>query len=421
MNKQLLTAGLIALGLGTAMADMGAPAPSVKDMEVAIDETNYVETAYKGVVLSGYVDAGYTYNMFGDGTTGIRGRSGTVDQNNKGDFSLHAVNLTLEKALSDANELQGGFKVSLMFGEDITAHAVSGTNLGGTGAGGNSSDFNVMEAFATFRIPYGNGIDIRAGKFNGYLGYEYNERHMNMNISYSPEFFGVTSFGVGVDAFYAFNDNVSFMQAITNGTNADSSTAVVNEFNDSYAITGLLMISNNDGNANINFGYFLGLDDASGFTSFASAPAGDRDILVLGHVNGTWLPKFANDKLTLGFSSTIGDGPTDGIGSNIDTTTTWVTTALYSKYQFTDLFSLAGRFTHTHASDNNFFAGTTTGSPSNDLFTYTLTAGFDLTENLLFRTEYRVDWMADGDDSISANTPDEGPAHTIAAQVVYTF
>ena len=50
----------------------GVSEKQVKELEKMIEDAGiYVETAKKGVVLSGYVDASYSYNMNGGGTDGI--------------------------------------------------------------------------------------------------------------------------------------------------------------------------------------------------------------------------------------------------------------------------------------------------------------------------------------------------------------
>ncbi|NJK91811.1 MAG: outer membrane beta-barrel protein, partial [Blastochloris sp.] len=100
---------------------------------------------------------------------------------------------------------------------------------------------------------------------------------------------------------------------------------------------------------------------------------------------------------------------------------TFASGSLYAKYQFTDIFSLAGRASYLHNSDegSTLLAATSpinSGRGTTDLWSYTLTAGFNLLENLLVRAEYRVDA---GNDVVGVNGDDL--AHTVAFQAVYTF
>src|ERR1043165_2518385 len=108
--------GLCILALSASVAVAGPdPVPSskdAKDLKKVIDDQGiYVETAQKGVVLSGYVDTSYTYQFgnaagpqstaFGDPTSEAVGRQ---FDNKNNDFNINAFKLTLEKALSDKNE-----------------------------------------------------------------------------------------------------------------------------------------------------------------------------------------------------------------------------------------------------------------------------------------------------------------------------
>ena len=67
MNKQIstiLSSALLAFVV-TSMAD-STPEASAQDTKKMV-QNNFVETAQKGIKLSGYVDAGYSYNFTGSG------------------------------------------------------------------------------------------------------------------------------------------------------------------------------------------------------------------------------------------------------------------------------------------------------------------------------------------------------------------
>lgn len=84
MNKQInaiLMATLLAFG-ATSMAD-STPEASAQDTKKMV-QNNFVETAQKGIKLSGYVDAGYSYNFAGSGNqSNINGRF-TEDTSQRG-------------------------------------------------------------------------------------------------------------------------------------------------------------------------------------------------------------------------------------------------------------------------------------------------------------------------------------------------
>ncbi len=394
MNKWIASLFAMALVAGVARADVGAPAPSAKDLEKVVEEVNYVETAKAGVVLSGYVDVGYIYNF--NGTNGGTRRGGN-DSRAKGDFNVNAVKLTLEKPLTDANEFQAGFRVDLMTGEDVT-----GTNGGFGGAvPGDGNSILVEQAYVAIRAPYGNGIDIKAGKFVTWLGYEVIERPANLNITYGNLFFNaIPLYHTGVSAEYAFNDIVDGGIAVTNGFNNDSSNFDIGNSEDGYSVMAKLNITNEGGNANFYNAIYYGFGNGS-------IGATNKDAFVWDSW-GNWAPTAFDDKLLLGFNVDLGTYDNQ----------TWWGAALYAKYQFTDIFSLAGRADYLHGDNEsgsfNVPGNNQGGFGNTDTWSYTLTAGFDLLENLLVRAEYRVDM--DNDFAIGSDL-----LHTVALQAVYTF
>lgn len=400
MNKWI--ASLFAVAVASpAMADVGAPV-TVKDLEKVVDNVNYVETAKTGVTLSGYVDVGYIYNFTGRDNIATRFNGAAAqDSQAEGDFNVNAVKLTLEKALPDANELAAGFRVDLMVGEDAAAFG------GNAGAGAlNGDSLFVEQAYVNLRLPYGNGIDLTLGKFVTWLGYEVIERPANLNITYGNLFQNmIPLYHTGIAADYAFNDIVSGGVAITNGYNNDTSVGFDND-NDGYGIMAKLDIVAPGGNANLYNAIFYSWDGSG-------AVLGAEDgATFIWDMWGNWSPRFADDKLLLGFNVDYGFAD---VATAPGTTEDWWGAALYAKYQFTDIFSLAGRADYIHSAGSTKFAGT--GGGSGDIWSWTLTAGFDLLENFVFRTEYRVDIG----DSITTAPGTGDAAHTFAAQAVYTF
>jgi hypothetical protein len=398
MNKWITSLFAVALTGSVAFADVAAPAVSEKDLTKIVDEAIYVETNTKGVVLSGYVDAGYMYGFGGNALA----NGGSAEKVPHGDFSLNAFKLTLEKGLSDKNEFQAGFRADVKLGEDA---ATMGGNNNATF--GSSDSINVDQAYVVVRAPIGNGLDITVGKFYSLLGYEVDDRPANLNITYGYDFVFVTTQQTGLKLYYPVNDIVELQLAVTNGSGLDTSSAGINGANsDGYGVSGTINVKAPGGNANIYNGFYASntADDGFGTNS------------ILWNVWGNWAPKFANDKLLLGFSSTLGDN--NSSGSPMENSTYW-TGSLYGKYQFTDIFSLAGRVSYLHFADagsNALNPGFSSSQASSDAFSYTLTAGFNLLENLLVRAEYRLDLY----DATGGDVSDE-TANTISAQVVYTF
>lgn len=403
MNKVI--AGLFAaalLGGVNVYADVAASAPAAKDLKNIVEEGPYVETSQKGIKLSGYIDAGYSYNFTGNGVAARIPNS--ADAGTYGDFNLNAVKLTLAKDLTDANELQGGFRVDLKLGEDVAGFATS--NTGSTG----SSDLLVQQAYVILRAPVGNGIDVKVGKFVSLLGYEGDDRPANLNISYGYDYFFVTTLQTGVVGAYKFNDVVDVQFGVTNGSGVDNNFGAFADTQDGVALTGSINVTAPGGNANIYNAFYYEVAGGA-INVFENEP------VFVWNTWGNWVPKFANDKLLLGFSQTLGvadDASGTAFFGVADNGNTWWTGSLYAKYQFTDIFSLAGRASYFHTNNQNLGASAV-GINNADLWSWTLTGGFDLAENLLLRAEYRVDF---GGDLTSAGGD---VAHLISTQVVYSF
>jgi len=421
--KKMIAGLFAALLMGSfVMADVGAPAPASKDLKKIVEEGPYVETSQKGITLSGYVDAGYIYNFAGRGSGNTAGgnlfmQRPATEEDNRGDFDLNAMKLALEKPLSDANELQAGFRVDLMMGEDVSS--VGGTNT----TGGLSDDLFLEQAYVQFRLPYGNGIDFKVGKFATILGYEVVERPVNMNITYGNIFSCFNPvWHTGVLSSYQVNDIVDLKLGITNGQNVDN--GVGNDSEDNAAILAAINITAPGENLNWYNAVMYSMN-GEGAGVWDDAPYVVYDTYI------NWTPKFAKDKLLLGVNFNVGNAHvttnTAGIGLDEPNTTTWWGAALYAKYKFTDMFSLANRIDYIHNDDSAMFGNDPApGVDDNeDIWSYTLTGSFDVIENMMLRTEYRLDWGKDltlnGTGGAADGTFSDGPVHTGAVQVVYSF
>jgi hypothetical protein len=405
------------LALQPAFADDSTtPAPTdpkdQKDLKKVIEDQgiNYVETAQKGITLSGYVDTSYTYQFAGAGEYGSTGQNpGTGPANthaplrqfdtSNNTFNINAVKIALEKALPDKNEWAAGFRIDTILGD-------SGLNFSGTKSNGNTnndSGLALEQALVKFRIPIGNGLDIYAGKFVTFLGYEVIESPANLNFSRGLLFTNLIPLThTGVYADYKFNNileaklgivdgwNNSTSPSVGNGTTPGSGTAGNNDSSTfGKAITGQLVINAPGGNANIDQSFIYSPDGEPGVVGSAgNAFVGVYDIW------GNWNPTFVKDNaLLLGFNGDLGS----------DQGTGFYGIAFYAQYKFTKVFSLAGRAEYIHddsapsgAAKFGAFAGAVgpnaNGSVgSQDDYAYTLTASFNMWDNLLTRIEYRID------------------------------
>jgi hypothetical protein len=399
-----------------------------KDLKKVIEDQGiYVETAKPGIVLSGYVDAGYSYNFAGDHA--VSTRFGT-DGNTTGrgsNFNLNAFKLALEKPLSTKNEWSAGFRADLIYGDDAQA-------LAGSGTAGSSNSFLLEQAFVQLNAPIGNGVQFKIGKFVTPLGYEVIERPANQNITYGNLFQNmIPLYHTGVLASYKVNDIVDVKGGVVNGQNNDQQ----NQFSafgggstdNGVGLLGTVNVTAPGGNANIQNGVFVSLNGANNqiVPGQSNATAWVYDIW------GQWKPKFTGDKLTLGFNGDLGEGTGSTI-PGFSTETTFGGAAVYAKYQFTKLFSLATRTDWMHTDNGGKFAPNSIIGTANDIYSFTATASFDIWENTLLRAEYRADYGSEGltpasiggdGDAIGGTTggltSSKGLANLVDLQVVYSF
>lgn len=412
---------LIYLGMAavTVQAMCRGSGPDPKELDRVVEQVHHVQASQPGIRLSGYVDAGYVYNFIGGNST-IATTGYAPDAQPRGDFNLNAVKLTLERPLGEGEGWQAGFRVDVMVGEDAAG-------FGGVGAEGTSDVVYVQQGYVAVRVPVGNGLEVQVGRIGSILGFEADERAANLNITGGLNAALDPGPAAGVLMTYPATERLTLMLGVNNGNGLSTSRGVnadlppeVFEARDGYAFNAGAGMSNAAGNVQTQLAVSYSPWGDEGFGQLENEP--------LWGVNwwGTWAPKCCEDKLLLAFNASYW-GANDfargaALGAAADDASNFMTVALYAKYQFTPVFSLAGRAEYTHTDDDQFLGvepGTAPVAGGSDFWGLTLTAGFNLLENVLVRTEYRFDW---GNDTVATgNTVFDDSAHTVAAQVVYSF
>ena len=438
--------GVLAAVASLSLAD-SAPEASAQDTKKMV-QNNFVETAQKGIKLSGYVDSGYSYNFTGSGNQDfVNGRFGS-DTAQRGDFNLYAAKIAIEKALTSENKAQAGFRTDIMLGEDATyfinrtAGQLSNTN-------NNSNSLFLEQAYVEIRAPVGNGWDFKVGKFVSILGYEVMERPANMNTTFGLLFNVMPLYYTGVLSSYKFDDYLDGKLGVVNGSNSDNNTTTNPNGGDGVALLAALNVTAPGGNANWsnNFQYSTGKDnntsvsskETSVNTSAPITPANVSCYFLFYNAWGNWAPKFANDRLLLAFNALLANKLGSAGNFNIPATgetsanvnTAWYGAGAYAKYQFNDWFSLCSRGEYLGSNNSSAFgnqgANVTTNATNghvtgNNLWEYTLTAGFNVIDNLLIRAEYRMDWGSNiYHTSNNAGAVSGGPVYYAGAEVVYSF
>jgi hypothetical protein len=353
--------------------------------------------------------------------------------------------------MTSENKAQAGFRVDVMIGEDAKYLANPAQTYSSTSLNNTQQDSNYLfleQAYVQLRAPVGNGWDFKVGKFASILGYEVMERPANMNITYGLLYNQFPFWYTGVLSSYKFDEYLDGKLGVANGANSDNNTTTSGG-SDGVALLAALNVTNPGGNANWshNFEYSTASENSTGNPTAGTTPGATNQNALPSNVGstsaaggawtiiynswGNWAPKFANDKLLLAFDSVLGNtagaNGTNGGATGANNTTWWGASA-YAKYQFNDWFSLCSR--------GEYFGGDNLNKINNDLgnnnqasglswWEYTITAGFNVIDNVLIRAEYRLDWgdnisgTSTGTNAGASNSG--GPAHYAGAEVVYSF
>ena len=213
-------------------------------------QNNFVETAQKGIKLSGYVDAGYSYNFNGQPQQVVAGREG-VDTAYKGDFNLYAVKIALEKALTSENKAQAGFRTDVMIGEDANylINRETGVSRSDNSENNDSNALFLEQAYVAIRAPVGNGWNFKVGKFVSILGYEVIERPSKHECYLRIALAAVPPLLHRRIVVLPFDDYVDAKIGVVNGSNSDNNTTT-SLSGDGCAVLAALNVTAPGGNAN---------------------------------------------------------------------------------------------------------------------------------------------------------------------------
>lgn len=210
-----------AIGVACALAMLAGAATVSAAEKIAPKTLEFLEAT----TISGYVQASYqhSWNAGGNqnatpGTPWAKDSPGVtparVFNNTRDSFNLDQAKVTLEKPIGDS-DFGAGYRVDLLFG--TTASMIHSTRANGSTFDlGNDGDLE--QAYVQLRIPVGNGLDVKFGKFVTLLGNEVIDAPPNWNYSRSYLFAcAAPRTHTGALMSYRFNDIVDAQLAVVNG------------------------------------------------------------------------------------------------------------------------------------------------------------------------------------------------------------
>jgi len=353
--------------------------------------------------ISGYVNTSAEWD-FGKGgdvsnTRGYSYSAGKGDQ-----FNLNVVDLNIEKAL-DESEWAAGYRAELWFGPDVTG---LGSQFSGTG------DVAIKQAYVALRTPVGNGIDWKIGVFDTIIGYEASNAGDNPNYTRSWGYSIEPTQHTGLLGSYRISDEIAVSAGLANTWNAPVNGH--DSGNNDWSQTIMASVSLT---APESFGFLQGGTLYGGFVhGKQSGVPTDQAVRTSYYLGATVPTPVENLKAGVAF-----DYLDLNRGNSTYNKSSSYALAGYVSFGATEKLTLHGRMDYLAVGgDGVSTAGASVGAfaPGDDILSTTVTADYQLWENVISRAELRWDHDLDknNDAMRSGTAADE---FTLAANFIYKF
>lgn len=356
------------------------------------------------VRLYAYLEMSYTWNLGGASRGGVNELR--VYDNLEG-FTFNLAEFSVKKDPSERYPV--GFGLVVTAGEDSQKNHSLGIfrDEDDVSPFRNTSHFDLQEAYLSVRIPVGNGLIVKAGKWVSLLGYEVIESPANLNFSRGYLFDLAGPFTqTGILVSYAITDWVTALAGVTTG----SDTSDDNNDRPSYG-AGFLFTPRKD--LTVSIGAIVGPEQNDNNTHI-------RWILdVVGVYTGI-------DKLTLAGEITGGkedhEATLAALNTRQDTDASWWGWGLWAAYDWTSHIRTALRQEYFKDAD-----GARTGLGSKlSLWSTTATFQYKIWRGLVTRLEYRHDQADERAfrqryDKTRTLVPTSRSMDTISLSAYYTF
>jgi Putative beta-barrel porin-2, OmpL-like. bbp2 len=360
------------------------------------------KTYREELMLWGYVENSYVFNL---GDAGRYRTNALRFYDADEGYTFNAAEISLRKDSTEPHPF--GFGLVVTGGVDSQKNHSLGIFRSlddGPPNFRNTPEIDLAEAYVSYRIPVGEGLTLKAGKWATLIGYEVYENPKNLNVSRSFLYtLGTPYFHTGLLASYPVASWLTVTAGFTNGwDNADNNNGYLRPTG-SFAFTPTKTLT-----ASVN--WLVGpeqnrnLDNGRHNTRYVV----DNTIIYTGI-----------DKLTLAVNFDIAGEerePTLVAAGVTDTHASWGGIAGYASYQWTEPFRTALRFGYFKDADG-VRNGVRPAGQSLNLFELTATAEYKIWRGLMARLEYRHDAA----DHKAFNVRNPGPAPTSSTQDTITI
>ncbi len=380
MKRVVIMVGVITLALSTMTTGGNAGALS-----------EATSSALGGIEIGGYLDMSWTYNFNQPSQTNNGNVIRIFDTDHDDIVDFHMLNLYIDNLPEDLGEV--GFRTDFAFGEDAEL-------IGGDVDEDNimqNDDMNIYQAYLSYIVPIENGLTIDIGRFATWHGYELIESPQNDNFSRSIMFgYAIPFTHTGIRMTYPFADWTEVSLGVTQGWDTVEDNNNGKTFHAAWLVTPM--------------------DDISIQNSVAYGPERDdnsSDYMFLYDLVATWA---INEMFSVGANFNYGNDE----NANGSSDTEYWAVGGYARYDFHQDMYLALRGEYFDDTDYTRLPQETGNPNSNqEMWEITVTLGYEVTEDLLTRIEYRHD-EADGDIFHDKGGSDD-TQDTIALEVIYSF
>ena len=378
---------------------------------VQAEETqmNVVNTVTSGTTISGFVNTSFHYNL---NTANAIAPAGGLNRSSKANgFNLDNVDLVIEKPL-DESEWAAGYKVEAWLGEDAYLYTQS------LASGGDGADIAIKQAYVNLRAPVGNGIELKMGVFDTIIGYEAANAPANPNYTRSAGWSIEPTQHTGLLASYRISDIVSVSGGIAETwspiLNDRPGFSTGNTTKDQFNVTYLGAVS-------VTAPEDLGA--LAGSTLYAGAVYGENNGFSLNGGSGRQANYYLGATAATGVEGLSVGAALDYVdfqGRTAPSGSAWVA-GLYTSFQATEKLSLHAR--GEYGRGNSGFNPGIGGDSAFDVWTGTLTAQYDLWQNVITRVEYRWDNLDEPIHGDSTQFPGASlyNGHAFMLNVIYVF
>ncbi len=339
---------------------------------------------FEDMEIHGFVSSSYSYNFNKPQSQTNCGNpallSGCVrifDQDDN-TFKLDNTELVFLKETPDVGDI--GFRFDLTFGfslpEAAQRHHSSAVATPSSTLATPNDDFDLQQAYVSWKAPIGNGLQLDLGKFITHVGAEVFEGYDGWNMNFSRTFvfgWGIPFNHTGLRATYEFTDQLTVMAMLANN----------------WEEAGVA-----DNNTDKTFGFQIGYTPVEKVGILFNWVGGNQGVIRVAGAPPSTNSNFRNiydivvdialtERLSLQLNADLG---TEQNGTAIGDTAKWWGYASIVRYDFNKWFSMNIRGAHFNDDD-----GFRLGAVGNKLWEVTLTPEFRIAQNMVVRFEYRHD------------------------------